>query len=120
MSLTSSNEEGQSRRKTSALILVIVAAGAASLWLVAFRGGDELTAVPAVCTECGDEQTVEVGEAPGLEEWPRECPKCGAKNLYMARECPNCRRLIPYKDPEAEKFGIPELCPFCNQSALGD
>ena len=119
MSLESSKREDRSR-KTVAWILILVGTGIALWWLLVLRSGDELTVVPAVCTECDAEQTVEVGEAPGLEEWPRECAKCGAKNLYMAKDCPNCGRLIPYKDPEAEKFGIPELCPFCNQSALGD
>ena len=104
--------------KTAAALIFIVAAGAVSCWLWA-RSGDEGASAPAVCTQCNAAQTVKVGDAPGLEEWPRQCSKCGAKHLYMARKCERCGKSIPFKDPNAEKFGIPEECPSCKRSAIG-
>lgn len=110
-------KDRQSWKKPAALIF-IVAAGAASWWLWA-RGGTETTPVPAICLQCGADQTVQVGDAPGLEEWPRECPQCRAKRLYMARNCTACGKPIPFKDPTAEKFGSPQECPFCRRSTIG-
>jgi hypothetical protein len=117
MTQESGNKEGRSWKTAAALVFIVVA-GAASWWLWA-RGGDRLASVPAICTQCSAEQTVKVGDAPGLEDWPRECSQCRARHLYMARKCERCGKLIPFKDPKAEKFGFPEECPFCKRPAIG-
>ena len=112
-----SDTDGRSWKWAAALLLV-VAAGAATWWFT--RGGEARAAVPAICTQCGAEQTVKVGDAPGQEEWPRECPQCRAKHLYMARKCAKCGKLMPFKDAQAEKFGLPVECPFCRQPVVRD
>jgi hypothetical protein len=101
-----------------------IAAIAVVLAVVAFRflGGREDEAkseLPAVCVACGEEAKTLVGATPGLEEWPRECPKCHKRQLYLGDRCGRCNRLIPQKDPKGEGFGQPEACPHCKNSSRG-
>jgi len=104
--------------RTVVALVLLVAAGAAAWWFSS-RGGEGRASVPAVCMQCGAEQATQVGDAPGQEEWPRKCVKCGAKHLYMARKCEKCGKPIAFKDPQAEKFGFADKCPFCKRSAIG-
>jgi len=101
-----------------AALLLVVAAGATAWWFA--RGGDARAATLAICTQCLAEQTVKVGDAPGQEAWPRECSHCREKHVYMARKCAKCGKLMPFKDPQAEKFGLPTECPFCKQPVVRD
>jgi DNA-directed RNA polymerase subunit RPC12/RpoP len=110
------SSERRSWKITAALALV-AAAGATSWWVT--RGDSAGPRVfPAVCTQCGTEQAVTVGDAPGQEEWPRECPHCHTKHLYMAKKCTKCGKLIPFKAPDAEKYGLPSQCPFCKRPVM--
>jgi DNA-directed RNA polymerase subunit RPC12/RpoP len=109
--------EGRPWKAAVALVLVM-AAGAAAWWLATGREGG--ASAPAICTQCGAEQMVKIGDAPGQEEWPRECPRCRSKHLYMARKCEKCGKPIPFKDPQAEKFGLPGQCPFCKRPVVRD
>jgi DNA-directed RNA polymerase subunit RPC12/RpoP len=94
-----------------------VVACATTWWVTRGESGERFS-VPAICTQCGAEQTVKVGDAPGQEQWPRECPRCHTKHLYMAKKCARCGKLIPFKDPEAEKLGSPDQCPFCKRAVI--
>jgi hypothetical protein len=117
MPQTPGDKESRSWKTVATVILVVAVAAVA--WWTSARGGDERVSFPAICTQCGDEQTVKVGDAPGQEQWPRECPRCHAKHLYMATKCEKCRKLIPFKDPNAEKFGLPVQCPSCKRPVTG-
>jgi hypothetical protein len=117
MTRKSGDTDGRLWKAVVALLLVL-AAGGLVWWLAG--GGDARASVPATCTQCGGEQTVKVGDAPAEEEWPRECPRCHTKHLYMARKCVKCGKSIPYKDPRAEEFGLPGECPFCKRPVVRD
>lgn len=92
-----------------------VVLGASAWWS---RRGTVDTRVDAmvVCARCGHEGTIKVGDTPGDEEWPRACPGCHQKSLYMGLPCTACGKTIPLKDPQAERFGHPETCPHCRAS----
>lgn len=104
--------------RTGGLIVVLIAAAGTTVWMWT-RGGAEQAHAPAVCLACDYTGTVAIGDAPGQEEWPRECPKCRAKRLYMSRPCQYCGRPLPFKDPSAEKFGEPQECPACKRDVRG-
>jgi DNA-directed RNA polymerase subunit RPC12/RpoP len=104
--------------KTVAALVLLAGAGV-TVWWMSARGSDARVPFPAICTQCGAEQTTRVGDAPGQEDWPRECPQCHAKRLYMARKCPKCGKLVPFKDPNAEQFGQANQCPSCKRSLVG-
>ena len=101
--------------KTIALFLVVILAGGIAWWKAGGGSEGEGRAMPVACSACGFEGQVNVGPIPASEEWPRECPKCHKKHIYPARPCPHCRKPIPLKDPNAEKFGTPERCPSCGR-----
>jgi DNA-directed RNA polymerase subunit RPC12/RpoP len=112
------SETEQRSWKAPAALILLVAAAATTWWVTRGANGGPVV-VPAVCTQCGTEQTVKIGDAPGQEEWPRECPHCHTKHLYMAKKCTKCGKLIPFKAPDAEKFGQPDRCPWCNRPSRG-
>lgn len=100
-----------SRRLAILVAIAIILAGVS--WWVWSGNQVASTQHPAVCAECGHESEVAVGASPSLEEWPRQCPNCGKKSLYLGVPCRRCKRLIPMKDPSAERFGTPDKCPWC-------
>jgi hypothetical protein len=106
--------------KTVSLIVLLVALAGVVTW-TSFGGGDDSPPVqsPAICLGCNQTGSVTVSATPGLEEWPRECPKCHAKKLYLSRPCPRCKAPLAFKDPNSEKFGEPTICPHCKRSAEG-
>ena len=105
------SENGQRWKIILLIVLVVAAAGAAWRAAVSMRGERFERAV--ACAQCGYEGAVEVGEGPSREQWPRECPKCHQKQLYMYHRCPACGKPILMKDPNADKYGNPSLCPYC-------
>lgn len=94
------------------LVLVVVAAGVLTWWGATSSSRANIE-VPAVCAECGYVGTIMVSPTPSSEPWPRECPKCHRKHYYFAQRCPVCGKLLPMKDPAADKFGYPRSCPWC-------
>ncbi len=100
-----------------AVIALAVAAIAGAVWLSARAGaGAERAEKPAVCTQCDYQGMITVGDAPGQDPWPQECPKCRTKHLYMSVTCPHCLKPIPQKDSNGEGFGQPTVCPACKQA----
>jgi len=96
------------------VLVVVLAAIAIILWRrSAGPEPQSLVPMPVACSACGYTGQVKVGPTPGAEPWPRECPQCHTKHLYPARPCPYCGKMIPMKDPDAEKLGSPRRCPFC-------
>ena len=75
--------------------------------------------MPVVCIDCGYTGELAVGDTPGMEPWPRTCPKCGKESLYLvAGKCSFCGKPVPRKDPQADQFGIPDRCPWCKKPYL--
>jgi hypothetical protein len=107
------------RWRMGGLIALLALMAGLAVWMGLRKGGEPPPKAPVVCLACGYTGTVVVGDAPGQEEWPRECPKCHAKRLYMSRPCPYCGRPLPFKDPKAEKFGEPSECPACKRNVRG-
>ena len=69
-----------------------------------------------VCADCGYTGVMVVGNTPSLEPWPRTCPSCGKETLYLAgRRCKFCKKVVPLKDPQADRYGVPEQCPWCKK-----
>jgi len=100
------------------LLFLVVVAGGALAWWGATGSSRAQIEVGAACTQCGYAGKIMVGPTPSSEPWPRECPKCHQKHYYFAQRCPACGKLIPMKDPEADKFGSPRSCPWCKSRAL--
>lgn len=115
------SESGSTAWWRTAAILAGVIVVAGIVWWLTGRGAntEEQVTSPVVCLDCGYEGSVPVGETPSLEEWPRECPNCHKKTLYMSLRCRYCGKPIPMKDPNAEKFGAPDRCPHCKVGNLG-
>lgn len=107
-----SPESGSSARLIALLAGVVVLGGVAT-WMFSGGKAGEQTQAPVVCAACSEPGTTAVGDTPGLEPWPRSCPKCGKNQLYLGQKCRNCNRQIPMKDPSADKPGQPTQCPWC-------
>lgn len=94
-----------------AVVLLVAAGGAA--WWAATKGEGEQFERAAICTQCGHECVIKVGAAAGMEDWPKECPACHQKHLYLFERCPNCGHPMPLMDPKTGGFGFPTTCPKC-------
>ena len=105
--------------KTGGLILLALVAAGVATWASLGGGSGDRVKAEAVCLGCNGTSTVEVGDAPGLEEWPRPCPKCRAKRMYLSRPCPRCGKPLAFKDPASAKFGQPKECPHCKRDVEG-
>ena len=112
MSNANNSSEGPSKAKLIGAIVLLVAAGGAAWW-AATKGEDERFDRPAVCTQCAHECIIKVGPAAGEEEWPKECPSCHQKHLYLCQKCPKCGKPMPLMDPATGGFGTPTACPNC-------
>jgi hypothetical protein len=111
-------EKGGAWKIAGLLLLVLAGAGVATWASLRDRAGKAVQA-DAVCLGCGEVSTVKVGDTPGQEEWPRPCPKCRQKQLYLSRPCPRCGKPLAFKDPAGEKFGQPKECPHCKRDVEG-
>lgn len=112
MMLRFADVETRSTRRTAGLLVVALVLAGIAGWRFS-RGDTGKQSMKVVCAACGHEGQAEVGDTPGLELWPRPCPKCGENALYLGHRCRHCGRLVPMKDPNAEKYGTPERCPWC-------
>lgn len=90
-----------------ALAAAVIALAA---WRIAVstRGGDERIVYPVVCAKCGFEEPRELPAGGG--DVPVECPKCKAKAVWLAYECPFCRKALPY-NPQSP----PKTCKYCGK-----
>ncbi len=95
---------------------VLVLAVVFAAWWSGKNPADAYVDSPAICAHCHVESTVKVGETPAQEEWPRTCPSCNHKALYLAGTCSACGKNFPLKAPDGERFGYPEQCPHCRNS----
>lgn len=112
------DETGGKWKTGSLLLLVLVIAGIAT-WASLSGGSGAVAQADAVCLGCSAVSSIAVGDTPGREEWPRACPKCHARKLYMSRPCPRCGKPVAFKDPAGEKFGQPSECPHCKRDVEG-
>jgi predicted RNA-binding Zn-ribbon protein involved in translation (DUF1610 family) len=107
-----SSENGQRWQIILLIVLVVAAAGAAWRAAVSMRG-EQFEQRAVACAHCGYEGALKVSASAPTESWPRECPQCHEKQLYLYRRCPACGKPILLKDPKEDKYGYPTECPHC-------